>query len=169
MFLGDGIGETIDLVIEDVFLDKAWAILRDTKNGTNRGIALHRQIVELLREVIGERTTGAVFLTDLGQPYKTYPKKAWTQACRRAGVVNFRLHDLRHTFGTNADTAGVTQRQREVQMGHLNNTVNARYVHVPDQALIEAINKIPYRDYTYATHYRQWAKSGFGVADSPAA
>jgi integrase len=141
MYIGDRIGETIDLVIEDVFLDKAWAVLRDTKNGTNRGITLHQQIVELLRTVIGDRKTGAVFLTDDGLPYKTYPKTAWNEAYRRAGVVNFRLHDLRHTFGTNADEADMTQRQREVQMGHCNGSVNARYVNVPDANLIAAINK----------------------------
>jgi integrase len=61
---------------------------------------LHRQVVEVLRHVIGDRKTGAVFLTDDGLPYKTYPKKAWKGACERAGVKDFRIHDLRHTFGT---------------------------------------------------------------------
>src|SRR6516165_8468900 len=41
MYIGDRIGESLGLQIEDTFLDRSWAILRDTKNGTNRGIALH--------------------------------------------------------------------------------------------------------------------------------
>jgi integrase len=162
MYIGDRIGESLDLQIEDTFLDRSWAILRDTKNGTNRGIALHAQIVDVLRGVIGARSSGHVFLTDEGLPYKTYPKKAWRQACERAGIENFRVHDLRHTFGTNADLAGMTQRQREKQMGHLNGSRNARYVHVPDQALIDALNKIPWRDYHYETDYRTWARKGYG-------
>jgi hypothetical protein len=56
----------------------------------------------------------------------------------------------------------MTERQREVRMGHLKSGMNARYVHVPDQALIAAINKIPYRDYDYATNYHEWAQSGYG-------
>jgi integrase len=168
MYIGDRIGESVKLQIEDVFLDKSWAVLRDTKNGSSRGIALHQQIVELLREIIGDRTTGPVFLTDDGKPYLTYPKKAWTQACRRAGVEDFRLHDLRHTFGTISGMAGVTTRQQEAQMGHLNGTMNGRYVHVPDQSLIDAINRIPYRDYDYHTNYREWARAGFGNAGLPA-
>jgi integrase len=162
MYIGDRIGESLGLQIEDTFLDRSWAILRDTKNGTNRGIALHAQIVQVLRGVIGERRLGHVFLTNEGLPYETYPKKAWRQACERAGVENFRVHDLRHTFGTNADLAGMTQRQREKQMGHLNGSTNARYVHVPDQALIGALNKIPWRDYHYETDYRTWARNGYG-------
>jgi integrase/recombinase XerD len=166
MYIGDRIGESVDLQIEDVFLDKSWAVLRDTKDcGKSRGIALHDQIVEVLRKVIGERKTGPVFLTDDGQQYKTYPKKAWVQACERAGVADFRLHDLRHTFGTNADIAGMTQRQREKQMGHANGSVNGRYVHVPDEELVKAINRIPWRDYEYHTDYREWARSGYGKAD----
>jgi hypothetical protein len=35
-------------------------------------------------------------------------------------------------------------------------------VHVPDQALIEALNKIPWRDYRYETDYRTWARNGYG-------
>lgn len=162
MYMGDRIGKSIDLQIEDVFLDRSWAVLRDTKNGTSRGIALHRQVVEVLRRIIGDRKTGPVFLTDDGLPYKTYPKKAWVGACRRAGVKDFRIHDLRHTFGTNSGLAGVTTRQQEKQMGHLNKSMNARYVHVPDEELIAAINKIPYRDYEYHTDYDEWAKDGYG-------
>jgi integrase len=145
IYMGDRIGESIDLQIEDAFLDQGWAILRDTKNGTSRGIALHRQVVEVLRGVIGDRNTGPVFLTDDGEGYKTYPKKAWLGACRRARVKGLRIHDLRHTFGTISGMAGVTTRQQEKQMGHQNKSMNARYVHVPDQELIDAINRIPWR------------------------
>jgi integrase/recombinase XerD len=166
MYIGDRIGESVDLQIVDVFLDRNWAVLRDTKDGgKSRGIALHDQIVDVLRKVIGDRKTGPVFLTDDGMPYKTYPKKAWVKACLRAGVRDFRLHDLRHTFGTNADIGGMTQRQREKQMGHANGSMNGRYVHVPDEELIKAINRIPWRDYEYHTDYRTWARARFGKAD----
>jgi integrase len=164
LYIGDRIGESVKLQIEDVQLDKSWAVLRDTKNGTSRGIALHAQIVELLRKVIGDRKSGAVFLTDDGKPYITYPKKAWTEARRRSGVKDFRLHDLRHTFGTYSGMAGVTTRQQEKQMGHLNGSMNARYVHVPDDDLITAINRLPWVEFEYHTDYREWARSGFGKA-----
>jgi integrase len=170
MFIGDRIGESLDLQIRDVNLEKSWAVLRDTKNGKHRGIALHAQIVELLRVVIGDRTSGHVFLTDDGKPYKTLPKTAWNGACRRAGIEDFHIHDLRHTFGTNALVAGVPRRMQEQQMGHAAEGMYGRYAHVPDLELIEAINRLPWVMFEIPD-YRTWARSGFGRierTDNPA-
>ena len=170
MFIGDRIGESLDLQIRDVNLAKSWAVLRDTKNGKHRGIALHAQIIELLRVVIGDRTSGHVFLTDDGEPYKTLPKTAWNGACRRAGIEDFHIHDLRHTFGTNALVAGVPRRMQEQQMGHAAEGMYGRYAHVPDLELIEAINRLPWVMFEIPD-YRTWAQSGFGRAertDNPA-
>ncbi len=43
-----------------------------------------------------------------GQPLKKI-KKALPVACRKAGITDFRLHDLRRTFNTNRRKAGVDQ------------------------------------------------------------
>jgi integrase len=163
MFIGDRISESLRLQIEDVYFERSWAVFRDTKlDGDPRGIALHAQIVELLRVIIGDRKTGYVFLTDEGLPYATTPKKAWYGACRRARIENFHIHDLRHTFATNALVAGIDIRMAEKQMGHAGkNAMNARYAHVPDLELIEAINRLP-RVAFETPDYRTWARSGFG-------
>jgi len=132
------------------------------KNDTPRGIALHAQIVELLRVIIGERNAGYVFLTDEGLPYATSPKKAWYGACERAGIRNFHIHDLRHTFATNLLVAGVDVRFAEKQMGHAGkNAMNSRYAHVPDLELIAAINRLP-RVASEIPDFRTWARSGYG-------
>jgi integrase len=141
----------------------SWAVFRDTKmDGEPRGIALHVQIVEVLRGLIGDRTTGHVFLTDEGLPYQTTPKKAWYGACERAGIENLHIHDLRHTFATNLLVAGVDVRFAEKQMGHAGkNAMNSRYAHVPDPELIAAINRL--RPIAFEIpDYRTWARSGYG-------
>ena len=167
MFIGDRISESLKLQIEDVNLSGTWAVFRDTKNDTHRGIALHAQIVELLRGIIGERRTGHVFLTDEGLPYETTPKKAWYAACERAAIKNLHIHDLRHTFATNALVAGVPFEMVEKQMGHRSDSMHARYAHVPDLPLIEAINRLPRIEFENPD-YRTWARSGFGrVASQP--
>jgi integrase len=162
MFIGDRISESLNLQIDDVYLANSWAVFRDTKNDTPRGIALHTQIVEILRVIIGERNAGYVFLTDEGLPYATTPKKAWYRACERAGIRNFHIHDLRHTFATNLLVAGVDVRFAEKQMGHAGkNAMNSRYAHVPDLELIAAINRLP-RVAFEIPDFRTWARSGYG-------
>ena len=136
MFIGDRISESLNLQIEDVYLENSWAVFSDTKNDTHRGVALHTQIVELLRVIIGDRNAGYVFLTDEGLPYETTPKKARYAACERARIKNFRIHDLRHTFATNLLVAGVDVRFAEKQMGHAGkNAMNSRYAYAPTLSL----------------------------------
>jgi integrase len=163
MFIGDRISESLKLQIEDVCLDRSWAVFRDTKlDGEPRGVALHAQIVELLRALMGDRKTGHVFLTDEGVTYQTTPKKAWYGACERAGIENLHIHDLRHTFATNLLVVGVDVRFAEKQMGHAgNNAMNARYAHVPDLELIAAINRLP-RIAFEIPDYLTWARNGYG-------
>ncbi len=162
MFIGNRISESLRLQIEDVYLERSWAVFRDTKNDTHRGIALHAQIVDLLRVIIGDRRRGHVFLSDEGLPYATTPKKAWYGACERAGIANFHIHDLRHTFATNLLVAGVDVRFAEKQMGHAGkNAMNSRYAHVPDLELIAAINRLPRIAFEIAD-YRTWARSAYG-------
>lgn len=47
-----------------------------------------------------------VFTRNNGEPVKDI-RKAFENACRRAGIENFVFHDLRHTFNTNMRKAGV--------------------------------------------------------------
>jgi Phage integrase family len=87
-------------------------------------------------------------------------------ASQRAGIENFHIHDLRHTFATNALVAGIPFEMVEKQMGHRSDTMHARYAHVPDLPLIEAINRLP-RVAFEVPDYRTWARSGFGRIASP--
>ena len=48
-------------------------------------------------------------------------------------------------------------------MGHSNETMNGRYVHVPDQELIAAINKMPWIEFT-VPDYTTWVRSKYGRA-----
>ena len=91
----------------NVTVGSSWCVFRDTKDeDISRGAAIHDQLIAVLRSVIGDGTEGNVFLTDDGVPYKTVPKTAWRGACRRAGIEDLHIHDLRHTFATYALVAG---------------------------------------------------------------
>jgi len=45
-------------------------------------------------------------------------EKVWRHACKRAGVVDLNLHDLRHTFATRLQNLGVGYEVRQALLGH---------------------------------------------------
>jgi integrase len=126
-----------------------------TKNGTDRGMPLHRQLAEVLPVLPSAAIKqGPVFLTDRGNPYKDRNREeggqcrsAWTLGCQRAGIEDLHLHDLRHTFATWGLIAGMSDRVKKEIMGHSSSEMSDRYAHVPLQEAIAAIDLIPSRWY----------------------
>lgn len=72
------------------------------------------------------RDQGRVFLKD-GRPIKSW-QTAWRGAKRRAGINDFRWHDLRHTAGTRMVRAGVDISDVQEVLGHASITTTRRYV-----------------------------------------
>lgn len=75
-----------------------WVDSSDYKSGRDHGIPLSDRAIAILR---GEQGRNPVYVfTYNGSPVEQVNTKAWKQALRRAGVDNFRWHDLRHTFAS---------------------------------------------------------------------
>jgi integrase len=62
----------------------------------------------------------------------TFPWTAWRTALRRAGIDNFRPHDLRHTHGSYLAMLGRTLPEIMQALGHTTPTVALRYIHLSD-------------------------------------
>ena len=156
---GCRVSEAINLEWRDVDLDARWLVLRNTKNGTDRGVPIHRQLVEVLTRLSSAATRqGPVFLTDRDNPYKDRNREegrqcrsAWTLACLKADIKDLHQHDLRHTFATWALIAGMSDRVKKEIMGHASSAMSDRYAHVPLQEAIAAIDLIPSRWYEEET------------------
>lgn len=56
-------------------------------------------------------------------------EKAWRVACRKAGVVDLKLHDLRHTFATRLQNLGVGYEVRQTLLGHRLASMTHSYSH----------------------------------------
>ena len=62
--------------------------------------------------------------------------------CERAGIENFSMHALRHTYATRAIEAGVDAKVLQKILGHSSIKMTLdRYVHVTDDAMDNAIAK----------------------------
>lgn len=61
---------------------------------------------------------------------------------KQAGISQFGVHTLRHTFGTNLSDAEVPSREIADLMGHRYTTVTQKYIHKDVEHLRKAITKI---------------------------
>lgn len=78
--------------------DNAWVGAKQSKNGKPIAIPLNSTALAILRRQIGKHPE-RVF-TYAGKPLGWANTKAWRDALKRAGIENFRWHDLRHTWST---------------------------------------------------------------------
>jgi integrase len=86
--------EILGLEWKRVDLARQTAWLNLTKNGTPRGVPLNRNAVSVLEEQIGKHPQYC--FTYRGEPIKAnISNKAWFSALEKAGLHDFRFHDLR--------------------------------------------------------------------------
>lgn len=94
----------------------------------------------LLLANMGTKNEGRVF-TYKGRPVKTW-KTAWKAALRRAGISDFRWHDLRHTAASWMVQSGVELDVVRKVLGHDSIETTMRYAHresSAERAAMEAV------------------------------
>lgn len=103
--------EALTLLWEDIDYDHARIFIRGTKTETSeRYIPLFPQIADILKEI--PRTCGNVF------PY-TYRAVQWAfYRIRKQSGLQFRIHDLRHTFATRCLESGIATKTVSKWLGH---------------------------------------------------
>ena len=72
-------------------------------------------------------------------------KKSWRQLCRVAKITALRLHDLRHSFASQAISGGASLPLVGALLGHASPTTTARYAHMftdPQRAAVERIGAV---------------------------
>jgi len=68
-------------------------------------------------------------------------KESFRAACKRAGIENFRFHDLRHTAITRWVKAGVPESAIMMVLGHKTRKVFDRYVNLkPEDVRLMILN-----------------------------
>jgi len=140
--LGPRRGELLRLEWPDVDMHRREFTLRNTKNGETRTVPMTADVYQVFTELWQERRldTHRVFL------YKDKPikdvKTAFDTACRRAGITNLRLHDLRHTASTNLRRAGVDATTAMKIVGHKSERMHRRYNTVEPDDLRRAVSQL---------------------------
>lgn len=111
-------------------INHGFILLVDTKNGERREIPINENVRRVLTSTIRRLDVPFVFYdpTTL-KPYGDI-KHAFTSSCRRAGIVDFKFHDTRHTFASHLVMNGVDLATVRVLLGHKTLTMTLRYAHL---------------------------------------
>ncbi|WP_375210520.1 tyrosine-type recombinase/integrase [Hyphomonas jannaschiana] len=113
---------------------------------TTKQRRLHRVPVSaLVTKMLGRRREEAetefVFAGQSGNAL-TDVKKTWKAVSEAAGLDDVRLHDLRHTFASVAVSQGMSLPIIGALLGHTQTQTTARYAHLFDEPLFEAVNLV---------------------------
>lgn len=129
-------GEILGLEWERISFAHRSIHLIVTKNGTSRGVPLSRRVMEVLLALEqvaayelgydGELNSGPVFPGLTANAFKL----AFKRMVERAGLENFRFHDLRHEATSRFFEKGLSQIEVAAITGHKDIRMLQRYTHL---------------------------------------
>ena len=94
----------------------------------------------VLRKRLGQHRTHVFSFR--GAPVVQVSTKAWRDALKRAGIEDFRWHDLRHTFATWHRQAGTPTHELQRLGGWLTASMVERYAHIAPEGLQAAASRL---------------------------
>lgn len=111
--------------------------LLDSKTGT-KTIRLSDTAVKVLEALPRVKGNGYVIVgAKTGKPYQNV-RKPWEAITKAVGLVDVRIHDLRHSFASFAAAQGLPLATIGALLGHKNVGTTARYAHLTDRYLQQA-------------------------------
>lgn len=125
----------LDLEWSQVNLELRHAWVRGTHSKNRRPIAipLNDTAIKVLQRQLGKHETHV--FTYLGKPLKAANTRAWGLALKRAGISDFRWHDLRHTWATWQQQAGTPTHELQRLGGWRTGAMVERYAHLAPEHL----------------------------------
>jgi integrase len=142
-------GEILSLHRDQVDLERRVVRLDKTKNGDSRTVPLSKRATEVFQQALEHPMhhlvdTPLLFFGEPGGDGKRRPyviNKVWATAVARAGLKNFRFHDLRHEAVSQLVEAGLTDQQVAAISGHRSMQMLKRYTHLRAEDLVAHLDR----------------------------
>jgi integrase len=127
---------------------------RNAKSRQTRRVPLNEEALSVLRRWREQSTTG-MRVFDVVTGFQS----AWEKLLKRAGISNFRWHDLRHHFASRLVQHGVPLNTVRDLLGHITVGMSPRYAHLAPDQRREAVAKLNERPLLTLTMRLQWEGS----------
>ena len=141
--------EVLDARWRDIdWAQRSWRIPK-TKSGKIRHIPLSTGAMNVLEHVRLKISHGllneqAIFANPkTGEPFVSF-FYSWNNARIRAGLPEFRIHDLRHSFASHLVNAGRSLYEVQELLGHADIKTTSRYAHLSRERLVAAVEVVPF-------------------------
>jgi integrase len=117
--------------------------LEKTKTDEPRQIPISRDLDAVLKRIRKRQWSKGlkseyVFCDDQGKSYQGV-KRSFASACKRAGITDFRFHDLRHTFASHYVMRGGSLKALQKILGHKKIETTMRCAHLSKEFAREEI------------------------------
>ena len=131
--------EILKLKWDNVDLRHGFINLDKTKNGESRNLPINATLRSTLTGINRRLDVPYVFFDPRTcKPYGDV-KRAFHTAMRRAGITDFKFHDMRHTFASHLVMAGVNITTVSRLLGHKSLKMTLRYIHLAPKHLQSAV------------------------------
>jgi integrase len=119
------------------------AVSAYAKNHETKTLPMTDEVFSMLKRRRADRDSkpdNLVFVSRYNKAWRSW-STAWQNACERAGLEDFRFHDLRHSFGSWLAMNGTAPKAMMELMGHKTASMTMRYSHLSVEYKQQAVGK----------------------------
>jgi integrase len=139
---GGRYSEVEHLTVETIDFINSRVIYMNTKNKTNRSVAIDRRLLDLIKKMIEQKgiKSGYIFINKNGK--LLYMRGVLQKIIKECGIEDCHIHDLRHTFASKGAENGASIYDIMVLLGHKSMAMAKRYTHLTQKYQDEVALKI---------------------------
>jgi integrase len=144
--------EILGLKWQDIDFERSQIVLHETKNGERRVLPLQGYALALVREYAKVRTLGCDYVFPSKKASKNAQGKiiyqpidirtSWENALKKAGIEDFRFHDLRHSAASYLAMNGASLAEIAEVLGHKTLQMVKRYAHLSEAHTHNVVSKM---------------------------
>jgi integrase len=114
--------------------------LEKTKTKCRREIPVNDDLAQVFKEIRKEQGLTSKYIFTYNSRTIRRVEKAFKGALKRAGIQDFKFHDLRHTFASHVIMRGGSLKDVQELLGHKTMTMTLRYSHLSQEHKKKAVN-----------------------------
>ena len=132
LFTGMRKSEILTLQWKNINFGQGIIYLLHTKNGERREVLMNDIVKKTLIAVPKNPKSPYIFCHEDGKPYLNV-RKSFDAVLKKCDIIDFKFHDLRHTFASHLVMSGIDIKTVQELMGHKSIEMTLRYSHLsPD-------------------------------------